>query len=298
MKKTLMMAVIAATIGFCPTNAQEKVNIGKNNITLQSDLLTPEGLWAMGRISAYAPSPDGKQIVYQVGYYSVPENKSHHVLYIINADGSGQKLLTTTADNETDPTWLGTRIAFIKGGEIWTMDADGGNRQQLSHTDGNVEGYKFSPDGQKVILIKSLPFHDIIKENPSDLPKATGRRVTDLMYRHWDHYVESIQHPFVANVTAEGIGAATDILEGEPYECPMEPFGGIEQLDWSTDSKSIAYTCRKKTGLAYSISTDSDIYLYDVENKTTRNLCKPEEYIKVFTSNLCKLLTWVIFIPI
>ena len=278
MKKTLMMAVIAATIGFCPTNAQEKVNIGKNNITLQSDLLTPEGLWAMGRISAYAPSPNGKQIVYQVGYYSVPENKSHHVLYIINADGSGQKLLTTTADNETDPTWLGTRIAFIKGGEIWTMDADGGNRQQLSHTDGNVEGYKFSPDGQKVILIKSLPFHDIIKENPSDLPKATGRRVTDLMYRHWDHYVESIQHPFVANVTAEGIGAATDILEGEPYECPMEPFGGIEQLDWSTDSKSIAYTCRKKTGLAYSISTDSDIYLYDVENKTTRNLCKPEGY--------------------
>lgn len=278
MKKTLMMAVIAATIGFCPTNAQEKVNIGKNNITLQSDLLTPEGLWAMGRISAYAPSPNGKQIVYQVGYYSVPENKSHHVLYIINADGSGQKLLTTTADNETDPTWLGTRIAFIKGGEIWTMDADGGNRQQLSHTDGNVESYKFSPDGQKVILIKSLPFHDIIKENPSDLPKATGRRVTDLMYRHWDHYVESIQHPFVANVTAEGIGAATDILEGEPYECPMEPFGGIEQLDWSTDSKSIAYTCRKKTGLAYSISTDSDIYLYDVENKTTRNLCKPEGY--------------------
>ncbi len=278
MKKTLMMAVIAATIGFCPTNAQEKVNIGKNNITLQSDLLTPEGLWAMGRISAYAPSPDGKQIVYQVGYYSVPENKSHHVLYIINADGSGQKLLTTTADNETDPTWLGTRIAFIKGGEIWTMDADGGNRQQLSRTDGNVEGYKFSPDGQKVILIKSLPFHDIIKENPSDLPKATGRRVTDLMYRHWDHYVESIQHPFVANVTAGGIGAATDILEGEPYECPMEPFGGIEQLDWSTDSKSIAYTCRKKTGRAYSISTDSDIYLYDVVNKTTRNLCKPEGY--------------------
>ena len=278
MKKTLMMAVIAATVCCCPTNAQEKVNIGKNNITLQSDLLTPEGLWAMGRISAYAPSPDGKQIVYQVGYYSVPENKSHHVLYIINADGTGQQLLTTTADNETDPAWLGTRIAFVKGGEIWTMDSDGGNRQQLSHTDGNVEGYKFSPDGQKVILIKSLPFHDIIKENPSDLPKATGRRVTDLMYRHWDHYVESIQHPFVANVTAEGIGAATDILEGEPYECPMEPFGGIEQLDWSPDSKSIAYTCRKKTGRAYSISTDSDIYLYDVENKTTRNLCKPEGY--------------------
>ena len=70
-----------------------------------------------------------------------------------------------------------------------------------------------------------------------------------------------------------------DILEGEPYECPMEPFGGIEQLDWSPDSKSIAYTCRKKTGLEYSISTDSDIFLYDAETKQTTNLCKPAGYV-------------------
>ena len=207
------------------------------------------------------------------------ENKSHQVLCIINADGTNQRQLTTSADSETDPSWLGNRIAFITGGEIWTMEADGTDRRQLSHTDGNVEGYKFSPDGTKVVYIKQLPFHEIIKENPSDLPKATGRLVTDLMYRHWDHYVERIPHPFVAEVTADGIGAGTDILEGEPYECPMEPFGGIEQLDWSRDSKQIAYTCRKKTGLEYSISTDSDIFLYDVANKTTRNLCKPEGYV-------------------
>ena len=98
------------------------------------------------------------------------------------------------------------------------------------------------------------------------------------MYRHWDHYVESIQHPFVADVTAEGIGQGRDLLEGEPYECPLEPFGGIEQLAWSPDSKTIAYTCRKKTGTDYAISTDSDIYLYDLASGQTRNLCKPEGY--------------------
>ena len=279
MNKSFILMAALALACCCPMKAQQKVNIGKSDITLKSDLLTPEGLWAMGRISGYAPSPDGKQIVYQVGYYSVKENKSHHVLCIINADGTGQRQLTTSADNETDPSWLGSRIAFITGGEIWTMEADGSDRRQLSHTDGNVEGYKFSPDGNRVVYIKQLPFHEIIKENPSDLPKATGRLVTDLMYRHWDHYVESIAHPFVAEVTADGIGAATDILEGEPYECPMEPFGGIEQIDWSSDSKQIAYTCRKKTGLEYSISTDSDIYLYDIANRTTRNLCKPEGYV-------------------
>ena len=279
MNKSIILSAALALACCCPMKAQQKVNIGKNDITLKSDLLSPEGLWAMGRIGGYAPSPDGKQVVYQVGYYSVKENKSHQVLCIINADGTNQRQLTTSADSETDPSWLGNRIAFITGEEIWTMEADGTDRRQLSHTDGNVEGYKFSPDGTKVVYIKQLPFHEIIKENPSDLPKATGRLVTDLMYRHWDHYVESIPHPFVAEVTADGIGAGTDILEGEPYECPMEPFGGIEQLDWSRDSKQIAYTCRKKTGLEYSISTDSDIFLYDVANKTTRNLCKPEGYV-------------------
>ncbi len=278
MNKSIIVAAAIACVCCMPSVAQNKVNIGKSKITLKSDLLSPEGLWAMGRIASYAPSSDGSQIIYQVGYYSVEENKSHHVLCTINADGTGQRQLTQDAENETDPAWVGGRIAFIRGGEIWTMNADGSDRRQLSKTDGSVEGFKFSPDGTRVIILKSMPFHEIIKENPKDLPKATGRLVTDLMYRHWDHYVESIQHPFVADVTADGISEGIDILEGEPYECPMEPFGGIEQLDWSPDSKTIAYTCRKKTGRLYSISTDSDIYIYNVEQKTTRNLCKPEGY--------------------
>ena len=98
------------------------------------------------------------------------------------------------------------------------------------------------------------------------------------MYRHWDHYVETIQHPFVADVSADGITAGKDLLEGEPYECPMEPFGGVEQLAWSPDSKTIAYTCRKKTGREYSISTDSDIFLYNLATGKTTNLCKPADY--------------------
>ena len=270
------MLILPAT-----TKAQDEV-IGKQNIKLTSDMMTPEALWAMGRISAYSASPDGQHIVYQVGYYSVKQNKSHHVLYMMNADGTGKQQLTKSSKNETDAAWLDNEtIAFLTGGEIWAMKFDGSNRRQMSQTDGNVEGFKFSPDGKKVIILKSIPYHGSIKENPSDLPKATGRLVTDLMYRHWDHYVESIQHPFVCSVNGEAIATEmTDILEGEPYECPMEPFGGIEQLDWSTDSKQIAYTCRKKTGLAYSISTDSDIYLYDLETRTTRNLCKPEGYVE------------------
>ena len=281
MKRLLTIAVLAFMV-LGNGKAQEAQVIGKSNIKLNSKMMTPEALWAMGRIGGIEASPNGSQVVYQVGYYSVKQNKSRQVICIMDADGKNQRQLTTGNKSETAPTWLDQEtIAFISGGEIWAMKADGSERHQLSKTDGNVEGFKFSPDRSKVIILKSLPFHEIIKKNPDDLPKATGRRVTDLMYRHWDHYVESIQHPFVADVNSQFSilnSQFTDILEGEPYECPMEPFGGIEQLAWSNDSKQIAYTCRKKTGLEYSISTDSDIYLYDVDSKTTRNLCKPANY--------------------
>ncbi len=281
MKRLFTLAVIAFTM-LGSAKAQETEVIGKSNIKLSSRMMTPEAMWAMGRIGTTEASPNGDKVVYQVGYYSVKQNKSHQVIYIMDADGANNKQLTTSSKNETDPTWLDAEtIAFISGGEIWSMKADGSERKQLSKTDGKVEGFKFSPDHSKVIILKSMPFYEIIKKNPDDLPKATGRRVTDLMYRHWDHYVESIQHPFVYTV-GEGLsiaGNGMDILEGEPYECPMEPFGGIEQLAWSNDSKQIAYTCRKKTGLEYSISTDSDIFLYNVDTKTTRNLCKPADYV-------------------
>ena len=279
MKKTFQILTFALLFVANSINAQTMIQ--KNNIKLQSDRMTPEALWAMGRIGGYAASPDGKHIVYQVGYYSVKENKSHHILYMMDADGQNQKKLTTSAKNETDAAWLSNdRIAFVTGGEIWTMNIDGSDRKQLSQTNGEVDGFLFSPDKKKVIIVKAIPFHDIIEKKPDDLPKTTGRVVNDLMYRHWDHYVENIQHPFVYDTkhikwdTDKGI----DILEGEPFECPMEPFGGIEQIAWSPDSKTIAYTCRKKTGLAYSISTDSDIFLYDLQTGKTKNLCKPADY--------------------
>ena len=275
------IAVIAVSlmIGFSGSaKAQDDVKIGKQNIKLNSNLMTPEALWAMGRIGTAEASADGKQIVYQIGYYSVKANKSQQKIAIINADGTGNTTLTTGTKSETDPTWYQGKIAFLCGGQLWTMNPDGSDRKQISKTTKDIEGFKFSPDGTKVILLHSLDYNDIIKKNPDDLPKATGRLVTDLMYRHWDHYVESIQHPFVADVTTDGIKDGIDILEGEPYECPMEPFGGMEQLAWSPDSKTIAYTCRKKTGLAYSISTDSDIYIYNIGTRATKNLCKPEGY--------------------
>ena len=280
MFKTLSLAA-AAIMGCAGANAQTMIGKTTDLTGLTTnDRMTPEALWAMGRIGGAAASPDGKTVAYQVGYYSVKQNKSHQMLYTQTADGKQQTVLTTSTKSETDPAWIegGKRIAFLTDGQLWSMAPDGTDRRQLTKSDIDIEGFKFSPDGKKVILIKSLPYHESIKKNPEDLPLATGRLVTDLNYRHWDHYVESIPHPFVANVTEQGVDEGVDMLKDEPYECPMAPFGGVEQLNWSPDSKFVAYTCRKKTGVNYAVSTDSDIYLYDIATGNTRNLCKPANY--------------------
>lgn len=276
-----MIFAAALSISCNSVKAQDTMSfIGKSNITLNNDLMTPEALWAMGRIGSAQASPDGERIIYQVGYYSVKENKGHQVLYIMDADGRNNKMLTTSKKSETDAVWIsnGSKIAFLCDGQIWEMNTDGTGRKQLTNDKTGIDGFKFSPDGKHVILIKQIPYHESIKQNPDDLPKATGRLITDMNYRHWDEYVETIPHPFLADVTPDGINEGTDIMKGEPYESPVKPFGGAEQLAWSPDSKTIAYTSRKKTGIEYAISTDTDIYLFNIETRQTVNLCKPADY--------------------
>ena len=271
--KRLIILLSAVTIMSACKQTDENI-ITRSDIKLESDVMTPEALWAMGRIGSYAVSPDGQKVAYQVSYYSVEENRSNTVIYLKTIDQ--EEAEPTLLGLGSSPTWLDDNtIAYSREGEVWRMNTKGKARKQLTQTDGQVEGFLFSPDQKRVVLVKQVPYHGVIQENPSDLPKATGRLVTDLMYRHWDHYVESIPHPFVLNLET---GEEKDILEGEPFECPMEPFGGIEQLAWSPDSKKIAYTMRAKTGLEMSISTDSDIFLYDVESDESTNLCKPADY--------------------
>ena len=289
MKKTDLMTMTAAMMfaasGYVnadtPANTDKPV-IGKQEIRIKNKKLTPEALWAMGRIGSSSVSPDGKQIAYTVSYYSVKENKSPTVIYVMNADGTNNLLLTHTADSEVEPTWIkgGSKIAFLTAAsgsmQIWEMNPDGSERKQLSSYEGGIEGFKFSPDESKVLFISQVKYGQRTSDIYPDLDKASGKVINDLMYKHWDEWVENIPHPFVASFDGNQVGTATDILKGEPYESPMKPFGGIEQLAWSNDSKQIAYTCRKKTGLEYSVSTDSDIYLYNTEAGETRNLCKED----------------------
>ena len=284
MKKTNLLIMSAVlTLAACnggtqPAGETNKEIIGRTTeLNISNKRMTPEALWAMGRIGGMAVSQDGAKVAYTVSYYSVPQNKSNSEVFVMNADGSDNQQITHTPKGESNVVWTKDgKLRFLSSesgsSQIWEMDADGSNRKQLTNYDGDIEGFTFSPDESKVLFVSQVKTVASTADKYPDLPKASGRIITDLMYKHWDEWVTTAPHPFVADFN-NGLENVTDILEGEPYESPMKPFGGMEQLAWSPDGKQIAYTCRKKTGLEYAISTNSDIFIYDLATKQTRNIC-------------------------
>lgn len=279
MKTLLKTSIMAIALAATSCTPKDDANIiGKQHPTIKNGLLTPEVLWSFGRVSGLNVSPDGKKVLYSVSYYSIPENKSNSEIFVMNADGTDKKQITNSATREVAAKWMNDseHIAFLSSEsgsmQLWKMEADGSNRTQLSERDGDISDFSFSPDESKVLFVADVKYGERTVDKYPDLPKSSGIIVNDLMYKHWDEWTQSVPHPFIASFKDGKISDEIDVLKDEPYESPMKPFGGIEQLAWSPDSKTIAYTCRKKTGKEYALSTNSDIYFYDIASAKTTNI--------------------------
>ncbi len=271
MKNLLFVIVIIVMITSCNQTTtekeQEKVStiICKKELSLKSDLMTPEVLWSFGRVSGAEISPDQSKVLYGTSYYSVPENKGNRELFVMNIDGSNVQQLTKTPGGEYNAVWKpdGSKIAFLSGHsgsmQMWEMDADGKNSVQISDIDGGISGFKYAPDMSKIVYSKEVKLDETVHDLYPDLQKANAKIATDLMYRHWDEWVESYSHVFIADYDGKTISNSVDLLEGEKFHSPMKPWGGMEQVNWSPDSKSLSYTSRKKQGKEYAFSTNSDI---------------------------------------
>lgn len=249
----------------------------RETIKLESDVMTPEVLWAMGRIGEYAVSPDGKQVVYSVTDYSVAENNGFTRFYVMNTDGSNVECINEGKFSYYSPTWTSeTKIAYMtaESGEmqLWEMDASGYNNRQITTVAGGITGYLFSPDKRHLVFTAEVKLKDQVADIYPDLPLSSGRINNDLMYRHWDQWVDTYSHIFVADYHNGIIANGIDIMEGEMWESPVRPFGGIEQIAWTTNSENILYCCRKKVGKEYATSTNTDIYKYELATGNTYNL--------------------------
>ncbi|MEZ4825620.1 MAG: S9 family peptidase [Bacteroidia bacterium] len=243
-------------------------------------LLTPEKLWELGRVSSDDISPDGKTVVFGITRYNLAENKGNRDLYSVSANGGEIRKITAFEGSESQAKWRpdGRKIGFISSesgtSQLWEMSSDGSNKIQVSNIEGGINGFLYSPAGDKILFIKDVKLDSTVNEIYPDLPLAKARIIDDLMYRHWNQWHDfSYSHIFVADYEEGKItGDPVDIMAGEPYDAPLNPFGGIEQIAWSPNGALIAYTCKKLSGKEYAESTNSEIYLYDLQAEKTTNL--------------------------
>ncbi|MBR6304249.1 MAG: PD40 domain-containing protein, partial [Paludibacteraceae bacterium] len=279
--KIFIMAAVTILGASCAkeNTAEQKAPITKPQITIEGGRLTPEGLWAMGRIGSVKSDIETGLLAYTVSYYSVEENRSTTWIRIVNPFENMQVIDEFVG---SEPAWFGNSgcLAYLKGGKLFIR-----RDKEEVEVEGaeDIEGFLLSPMRDKIILIKQVKTVQTTADQYPDLPLATGHMHEDLMYKHWDEWTETAPQPFVYELQTEyygegermksaKLGEGYNILEGTAFESPMKPFGGIEQLAWNPNNEEIAYTCRKKTGLDYAVSTNSDLYLYDLRTRTHKNI--------------------------
>lgn len=281
MKKIATVCTMAAMMACSSVEqkqeqASETSVIGQPDVKIENGQMSPEVLWAFGRVGNMCVSPDGKRVTYTVTYYSIPENKSNSEVYVMDADGANKKQLTRTAAREGALAWLpsGKAIAFLRDGKLWNIDPENGAETQISDIEQSIDGFLYAPAEDKVLFVISTKIEKCTgAELYGDLDKANAYVYDDLMYRHWDSWKDgNYNHIYVGDLVSGKVKAVEDIMPGEPYHAPTRPFGGTEEIAWSPDGTTIVYTCKKLTGKEYAFQTNSNLYAYTLADKKTRLL--------------------------
>ena len=217
MKKLLILTLITMSV---------------NGVVAQN-VMSPELLWKLDRISPLGISKDEKNIIYKVSTPSVEENNSNSKYY--------------------------------------SVPVNGGNAVENSDYKSLLADKNVSPDGKYTVYNEEVKIDKVHgKDFYPNLDKSNAQIYNGLDYRHWDTWNEGkFNHVFYKSNDEKSVGI--DIMKGENFDAPQKPFGGDEDYIWSPDSKSILYVCKKKAGTAYAISTNTDIYEYHIETGITEN---------------------------
>ncbi len=251
------------------------LTLNSSFLIFSQNIMTPELLWQLGRVSGECLSPDGKNVIYGVTYYNVEANKGQRHLYSVPVAGGEPTQLAPTNGGEYNVQFSPEgKIEYIYKGNWYQLSAEGGNASQLTHDTDGIDNVKYSPDGKWVLFTKNVKIDPSTTDLYPGMTKAHARIINDLMYRHWSTWEDgTYSHVFYAPYSAGHIdmSKAKDIMKGERYYCPQQPEGGPEDVTWSPDSKTIAYVTKKKTGKEYAVSTNTDIYMYDMLSESTKD---------------------------
>ena len=277
MKLKNIFTIAAATLllAGCERSATLQVMNFTNNLTpeeIAEGKFTPEVMWKMGRVGNQKLSPDGKLVAFTITYYNMADNKGTTGIYLMPAEGGE---VVRLLEKGSSPQWVGDRLYYMDGGQVWSILADGTDKQQLTDIEG-IESYGIAPSGDIMFYTKKVHVVDIKGSDVyAEADKSKARIYDDLMVRHWDYWDEgNYSHIFVAPIAEGLVKEGKDIMEGEPWDAPLAPYFDSEEIAWNNAGTALAYTCKHLTGAEYAVSTDSDIFIYDVATATTRNICK------------------------
>lgn len=211
-------------------------SFAQNSLPAGKAVMTPELLWKLGRVSGLGISKDGKYILYSVGTPNAAENKTSRKTYAIPVNG--------------------------------------GNPMPVSNADSMLTNEKISADGKYMISSAEVKVKQLTgKENYPDLQRSNVYIFDNLNYRHWDTYEDgNFDHVMLTPLQNGVAGTPVDLMPGEPYDCPQKPSGGDEDYVWNPNGKEVVYCTKKKYGTAYAISTNTDLFAYNIETGKTRNL--------------------------
>ncbi|MBB1192996.1 S9 family peptidase [Flavobacterium sp. SOK18b] len=207
--------------------------------TMAQNTMTPELLWKLGRVTPLGISLDGKNVIYKVSTPSVSDNKSESKMY--------------------------------------ALPLQGGNPTEIKDTKDILKDKNISPDGKYVVYHEEVKVEKVLgKDFYPELQKSDVQIYDGLNYRHWDTWNEGkYNHVFFKENKDSALGI--DIQEGENFDSPQKPFGGDEDYIWSPDSKNIYYVCKKKASTEYAISTNTNIFEYNLETKKTTNITEENQ---------------------
>ena len=279
MKKNLILIILLVFL--LSVSCKQKVPViqpPQNQFSVQladsekkGGVMTPEIMWKFSRLGTFALSPDGSTILYTQTQIDLQTEARRTNIYKIPVKGGESVQLTT--DDGSSPQWIfgGKTIAFVKKGDLWTMNADGSEQKAVTGLS-DFEIFNISPAGDKIYFTKRVKLDQTANEK-HNLPKAKVRIINDLMYRHWNYWDDfSYSHVLVASFDGKSVTGEIDIMKGQRFESPTAPYFDDSEISWSPDGKSIAYTTKRLHGKADAISTNSDIFLYDVSSGKEVNI--------------------------
>ncbi len=265
----LLTISLIFTLSFCSIfHAQEK--------------FTAEVLWKLKRLSGGKISPDGKNILFELRVFDMEKNSGNTDLYVYNIEKKTYSQLTQTPSSEMEATWgLNNAVYYLsnenQGVQLWKIDIATKQKKQISSlTNLSIEGYKLSNKEDLVVFIAPVKIEKTLQEKHPDLPKANAKVIDDLMYRHWNYWNdESKLHLFLYEIKNEKVeSAGIDLLLNQPFHGVLPPFGGSDDISFSSDDKHMVYSCKKLNGKDFALSTNSQLYMYDLSTKQTSELTK------------------------